>query len=89
MLNEFLLDKVNFDIMIAYIGDVNNLILIMQILRTPQAIIQYEAFHVFKVFVANPDKTPEVTLILKQNAEKLISYLLNLLTDRGLLLWND
>ena len=52
--------------MIAYIGDVNNLILIMQILRTPQAIIQYEAFHVFKVFVANPDKTPEVTLILSR-----------------------
>ena len=69
--------------MIAYISDVKNLIAIMQVMRTPQAIIQYEAFHVFKVFVANPDKPPEVTLILKQNAEKLISYLLNFLPERG------
>ncbi len=83
MLNEFLLDRVNFEIMITYINDVNNLITIMKVLRTPQAIIQYEAFHVFKVFVANPEKTPEVTMILKQNSEKLIVYLLNFLPERG------
>ena len=83
MLNEFLLDRVNFEIMITYINDVNNLITIMKVLQTPQAIIQYEAFHVFKVFVANPEKTPEVTMILKQNSEKLIVYLLNFLPERG------
>ena len=70
--------------MIAYIGDVKNLITIMQVLRTPQAMIQYEAFHVFKVFVANPDKTPEVITILTQNAEKLIKYLINFLPERGI-----
>ena len=69
--------------MIAYVGDVKNLMGIMTVLRTPQAIIQYEAFHVFKVFVANPDKTPEITLILQQNADKLISYLTNFLPERG------
>ena len=67
--------------MIAYVGDVKNLMGIMTVLRTPQAIIQYEAFHVFKVFVANPDKTPEITL--QQNADKLISYLTNFLPERG------
>ena len=69
--------------MIAYVGDVKNLMGIMTVLRTPQAIIQYEAFHVFKVFVANPDKTPQITLILQQNADKLISYLTNFLPERG------
>lgn len=77
------MDKVNFDIMIAYIGDVNNLMTIMIVLRTPQAMIQYEAFHVFKVFVANPDKTPEVTAVLIQNSDKLINFLLNFLPERG------
>lgn len=86
LLNEFLLDKVNFDIMIAYIGDVKNLMSIMQVLRTPQAMIQYEAFHVFKVFVANPDKTPEVITILTQNADKLINYLIHFLPEKGI--WN-
>ena len=47
--------------------------------------IQYEAFHVFKVFVANPDKTPEVITILTQNAEKLVTYLINFLPERGLI----
>lgn len=80
-----MLDKVNFDIMIAYIGDVKNLISIMQVLRERKSMIQYEAFHVFKVFVANPDKTPEVITILTQNAEKLVTYLINFLPERGLI----
>lgn len=84
LLNEFLLDKVNFDIMIAYISDVQNLVNIMNVLRTPQDSIQYEAFHVFKVFVANPDKTPEVKEILKLNSEKLITFLLNFLPKKGI-----
>ena len=69
--------------MIAYVGDVNHLIGIMKVLRTPQATIQYEAFHVFKVFVANPDKTEDVTVILRQNSEKLIEYLSQFLPERG------
>ena len=69
--------------MIAYVGDVKHLMSIMTVLRTPQATIQYEAFHVFKVFVANPDKTEDVALILKQNSEKLIEYLSHFLPERG------
>ena len=83
LLNEFLLDKVNFDIMIAYIGDVQNLMNIMNVLRKPEPLVQYEAFHVFKVFVANPEKTPEVKAVLKQNSEKLIAFLLDFLPGKG------
>ena len=37
--------------------------------------IQFEAFHVFKVFVANPRKTQEISEVLRMNARKLIPYL--------------
>lgn len=73
----------NFDIMIEYVGSVRNLALIMTALRTPKATIQYEAFHVFKVFVANPNKEDDVKTILDQNAEKLIEFLAHFLPERG------
>jgi calcium binding protein 39 len=37
---------------------------------------------VFKVFVANPKKTPEVVSILYKNKEKLIAYLENFHSDK-------
>ena len=44
--------------------------------------IQFEAFHVFKVFVANPNKPPAVLSILLKNREKMIGYLANFQKDR-------
>lgn len=32
-------------------------------------------FHVFKIFVANPSKTPEIESILSKNKAKLVAYL--------------
>ena len=40
------------------------------------------AFHVFKVFVANPRKPPEIVKILFQNKVKLIAYLENFHKER-------
>ena len=37
--------------------------------------MQFEAFHVFKVFVANPRKPDDVKQILVANRDKLIAYL--------------
>ena len=37
--------------------------------------IKFEAFNVFKVFVANPDKSPAVLDILLRNQGRLIQYL--------------
>ena len=42
----------------------------------------FEAFHVFKVFVANPNKSPQVLSILLKNREKLAGYLANFQNDR-------
>ena len=82
LLSELLLDRANLSSMLRYIGDVENLCLMMNLLRDEARSIQFEAFHVFKVFVANPQKPTAVIAILKKNREKLIGYLANFQNDR-------
>lgn len=43
----------------------------------------HRAFHVFKVFVANPKKPSEICSILYQNKTKLIPFLEAFQTDKG------
>lgn len=71
--------------MMRYISDKGNLKLIMTLLRTDSPALQYEAFHVFKVFVANPRKTEKVARLLCANRDKLVQFLNNFQTDRGAL----
>lgn len=49
LLGEFLLDKINFNIMIAFVSDVENLKCIMNLLISPYATIQFDTFNIFKV----------------------------------------
>ena len=60
LLGDVLLDKQNKATMMRYIGEKQNLKLLMVMLRDDSKAITFEAFHVFKVFVANPHKEPEV-----------------------------
>lgn len=83
LLGEILLDKVNSDAMLRYISDVHNLRLIMNLLKDSSRSIEFEAFHIFKVFVANPQKPPEVQEILWRNRDKLLRYLSDFQNDRG------
>lgn len=82
LLGELLLDRSNVKIMMQYVADVDNLCLMMNLLKDPSRSIQFEAFHVFKVFVANPNKTRAVVEILYNNKEKLLKYLDDFHTDR-------
>ena len=66
-----------------YVADVQNLKLMMDLLKDPSRSIQFEAFHVFKVFVANPNKTWPVVATLHNNKDKLLRYLEDFHTDRG------
>lgn len=75
LLSEFLLDRENFGIMMRYISDKSNLKIVMGLLRHRQPNIQFEAFHVFKVFVANPEKPADIAEILAANKAKLIAFL--------------
>ncbi|PIO73614.1 hypothetical protein TELCIR_04413 [Teladorsagia circumcincta] len=57
--------------MTRYISNPENLKLMMELLREKSRSIQFEAFHVFKVFVANPNKPRPIADILLRNREKL------------------
>ncbi|KAI4831662.1 hypothetical protein KUCAC02_001197, partial [Chaenocephalus aceratus] len=82
LLGELLLDRHNFTVMTRYISKPENLKLMMNLLRDKSPNIQFEAFHVFKVFVANPNKTQPIIDILLKNQTKLIDFLSNFQKDR-------
>lgn len=82
ILSTVLLTRSNYAIMIKYVNSRKNLILVMHLLRDTSPHITLDAFHVFKVFVANPNKIPEVTKILKDNSPKLCAYLETLHNDK-------
>ncbi|KAF7707335.1 calcium binding protein 39, like 1 [Silurus meridionalis] len=83
LLGELLLDRHNFTVMTKYISRAENLKLMMNMLRDNSRNIQFEAFHVFKVFVANPNKTQPVLDILLKNQSKLVEFLSQFQTDRS------
>ncbi|KAL0078258.1 calcium-binding protein 39 [Phycomyces blakesleeanus] len=82
LLGEILLDRSNFSVMTRYISSADNLKLMMNLLRDRSRNIQFEAFHVFKVFVANPNKNKPILDILVKNQDKLIVFLSNFHNDR-------
>lgn len=60
-----------------YVGSADNLNQTMMLLCDKCRSIQLEAFHVFKLFVANPRKTDPVLEILVRNKDELIAFLRN------------
>jgi len=75
LLSEMLLDRTFMRVMLAYIGDEQYLQIHMNLLRADSKVIQCEAFHVFKIFVANPQKPPRVQQILFKNKDRLVKLL--------------
>lgn len=82
LLGEILMDRHNVAVMTRYIVIPENLKLIMNLLKEKAKNIQFEAFHVFKVFVANPHKSKPVLDILLRNRDKLINFLPYLCNER-------
>jgi calcium binding protein 39 len=68
--------------MTRYIAEEANLKMMMNMLRDKSKNIQFEAFHVFKVFVANPKKPPQIETILRRNKEKLLTFLKSFHNDK-------
>lgn len=56
--------------------------MMMNFLRDKSRNIQFEAFHVFKVFVANPKKPAPIESILRKNKEKLLVFLKGFHNDK-------
>ncbi|KAF2969890.1 hypothetical protein GQX73_g3663 [Xylaria multiplex] len=82
LLGEILLDRSNYNVMTAYVDRGEHLKICMNLLRSDRKMVQYEGFHVFKVFVANPHKSIAVQKILLMNRDKLLSFLSHFLEDR-------
>lgn len=82
LLGEILLDRANFNVMTKYIANEANLKMMMNLLRDKSKNIQFEAFHVFKVFVANPKKPPQIETILRRNKDKLLRFLKDFHNDK-------
>ncbi|KAI9928935.1 hypothetical protein AWENTII_001402 [Aspergillus wentii] len=82
LLGEILLDRANYNVMMAYVESGENLKLCMKLLRDDRKMVQYEGFHVFKVFVANPNKSVAVQRILINNRDRLLKFLPKFLEDR-------
>ncbi|SJX61003.1 related to HYM1-component of the RAM signaling network [Sporisorium reilianum f. sp. reilianum] len=82
LLGEILLDRTNFTVMTRYISSEDNLKMMMNLLRDRSKNIQFEAFHVFKVFVANPKKPAQIENILRRNSERLVKFLAEFHNDK-------
>ncbi|KAJ2497346.1 conidiophore development protein hyma [Coemansia sp. RSA 2049] len=83
LLGEILLERKNFHVMMLFIKQSANLKMVMNALNDKSKSIQYEAFHIFKIFVANPNKTPDVHKILFRNKDKLVKFLVNFQNDKN------
>jgi calcium binding protein 39 len=88
LLADILLARGNVRVMFNYVKSKQQLMLVMNLLRSSSRTIQHEAFHVFKVFVANPKKPADIRAILISNREKLLRFLKQFLEDRGASLCN-
>lgn len=82
LLGEILLDRANYNVMTAYVDRGDHLKLCMNLLKDDRKMVQYEGFHVFKVFVANPNKSVAVQRILINNRDRLLKFLPQFLEDR-------
>ena len=56
LLSTILLNRANYNVMMMYISSSQNLVTILCLLRDPSPHITLDAFQVFKIFVANPNK---------------------------------
>ncbi|KAL6143998.1 hypothetical protein ACLB2K_054693 [Fragaria x ananassa] len=77
LLGNMLLDSSNSDVMVRYVCSLDNMRILMNLLRDPNKTIQLETFHVFKLFVANENKPPEIANVLVTNRSKLLRFFRN------------
>lgn len=75
LLGDMLLDRSNSAVMVRYVSSLDNMRILMNLFRDSKKAIQLESFHVFKLFVANQNKPPEIISVLVKNRSKLLGFL--------------
>jgi len=83
LLGEILLDRSFMKVMLAYVGNEQYLQIHMNLLRENSKALQVDAFHIFKIFAANPKKPQKVQQILYKNRERLIKLIGTLKPNKG------
>ena len=83
LLSTLLLERQNYSLMTRFVESPVHLKTFMNLLRDQARMIQYESFHVFKIFVANPNKSAAVERILIVNKSKLLRFLPTFCDDRA------
>ncbi|XP_058210460.1 putative MO25-like protein At5g47540 [Rhododendron vialii] len=74
LLGEILTDRSNSSVMVHYVSSLDNMRVLMNLLRDSNKTIQLDAFQVFKLFIDNQNKPPEIVSILVQNRSKLLQF---------------
>ena len=82
ILSTVMLTKTNQPILLRFVASSQNLKVSMLLLRNNSPHITFDAFHAFKIFVANPNKPPEIVRMLSNNKDKLCRYLETLHKDK-------
>ncbi|KAL0486014.1 calcium binding protein [Acrasis kona] len=82
LLSELLLDRSNLLVMKRFINKKENMQIIMNALIDRYKNIQFEAFHVFKLFIANPNKDDQIKNVIRANRNKLLQFLRTFQEDR-------
>ena len=69
LLSSILLNRANYNVMMMYISSSRNLVTILCLLRDPSPHITLDAFQVFKIFVANPNKVSRLLRFIGARAD--------------------
>ena len=75
LLRTVLFERINYEFMEQFINERENLVIVMKLLADRSVTIRWGAYHVFKVFAANPKKSVAVEKLLLRNRSKLIAFL--------------
>ncbi|GAA0170586.1 hypothetical protein Leryth_005715 [Lithospermum erythrorhizon] len=82
LLGDILFERSNYATMEQYVSSKDNLKIQMNLMMDPSKCIQYAAFQVFKLFVANQNKPPEIIRILVGNKSKFLLFFENFMADK-------
>ncbi|XP_012473630.1 putative MO25-like protein At5g47540 [Gossypium raimondii] len=74
LLGDMLLDRSNSAVMVRYVTSLDHMRIMMNLLRDSNKTIKLDTFHVFKLFVANHNKPPEIISVLVTNRSKLLRF---------------
>ena len=66
--------RATFETMLAYVNNRRNLTVAMNLIRDTAEPLQFEGFHLFKVFVVNPNRPDSVTTMLLRNRGELFFF---------------